>query len=149
MTPFTQLKPAIQLKGKDMELVPEVIRGVLLKAREASLEAPVRTNDISIEDFNKETIGYHAYTLALDGCFITHLPPQPLCVVGTKEWPNDVIYGLTAKGHDRLAILEKDDLFQYIKEQSKEQGSSFIFSFGRDVASSWLKKKLGLSESNG
>lgn len=132
-----------------MELIPEVMRDVLLQTREASLKIPVHTKDILIDGFDEETIGYHTYTLALDGCFITHLPPQPLFVVGTKKWPNDIVYGLTAKGHERLSILEKDDLFEYIKEQAKEQGSSFIFSFGKDVASSWLKKQLGLSEGNG
>jgi len=83
--------------------------------------------------------------LTLAEAFIIHQPPEPIFVTGTKKWPNSIVYGLTAKGHDRLAVLEREDLFGYIKEQVKEQGSSFVFSFGKEIASSWLKNTLGLS----
>lgn len=129
-----------------MELEPDILREVLFKTRNGSLSSPVRTEGITLEGYESEVVGYHIYILALDDCFITHLPPQPLFVVGTRKWPNHVVYGLTAKGHDRLAILERSDLFAYIKEEAKKEGSSFIFSFGREMASSWLKNKMGMKE---
>ena len=45
-----------------MELILDVMRGVLLKGREASLKTPVHTKDISIEGFDEEATypGHHA-----------------------------------------------------------------------------------------
>lgn len=132
-----------------MELNLAVIREILLYVRRnAGLKSPVRTDSIQLEGYDDDMVSYHGHVLCLDDCFVVHVYPQPIGIntTGNTKWPNCVIYGLTIKGHERLAFLEKQDLFEYVKGKAKEQGSGFVFTFGRELASSWLKKQLGLQD---
>ncbi|MBO6573817.1 MAG: hypothetical protein JJ896_00250 [Rhodothermales bacterium] len=112
-----------------MELDLAVLREVMLKVRaEASLSSAIATASVQLEGYEDGVVAYHTYLLLESGHFITHLPSQPIGVVGNKEWPSAHVYGLSMLGQEKLAALEEDTVFTYMMDKARSVGQAAVWA---------------------
>jgi hypothetical protein len=125
---------------RDMDL----IRKILLQIEES--ESSDIPKDLSIEGYTREQIKHHLKLLS-DRKFITpeYSEVRELGSVSTSGTEDNRPRRLTDEAYDFLDAIRSENVWKKTKDSITKNGGGFVLGVVKDLATSILRKEMGLS----
>jgi len=115
----------------------ELVRRLLIAVEEYPL--PPTTGDFAMPDENPALVGFHMQLLC-DADYIRASGSHP----HDQTYPRYVDPQLTWSGHEFIDSIRSDTVWKFIRQKVKADGGSVPIEIVKQLANTYLKKKLGL-----